>query len=157
MDNAFRRLCHMSALPTPGPFLCTEEEVGQLVHRFYARVREDPLLGPVFDAHVHDWPGHLATLADFWSAMLRGTRRFQGAPVTRHMAIPGMTEAMFLRWLDLFAQTTAESGNRGLQEVADHAAERVAGNFWHRYQVQNQPFRTPRSLRPGGTLPIVGS
>lgn len=147
----------MPIRPIPGLTLCTEEEVTQLVHRFYARVREDALLGPVFDARVHDWPAHLATLVDFWSAMLRGTRRFRGTPVTRHMAISGMTEAMFLRWLALFAQTTAESGNISLQTIADEAAERVAANFWQRYQTQNEPLSTPRPLRPHTVLPIVGS
>ncbi|RKI30331.1 group III truncated hemoglobin, partial [Corallococcus sp. AB049A] len=71
-------------LPVASPGLCTEQEVTRLVHDFYARVREEERLGPVFQAHVHDWPEHLAQLVDFWSAMLRGTRRFKGSPMSKH-------------------------------------------------------------------------
>ncbi len=120
--------------PAPGPGLCSEEEVTRLVHAFYARVRADPRLGPVFEAHVDDWPAHLATLVDFWSAMLRGTRRFSGAPVQRHNALPGLDAAMFERWLTLFAATTAELGNPPMQQLADEMATRVAGTLLARYR-----------------------
>ncbi len=109
--------------------LCSEDEIVRLVHAFYARVREDALLGPVFEAHVADWPAHLAVLVDFWSAMLRGTRRFRGAPVTRHRALPPLSAQMHARWLQLFAQTTAESGNPALQAEADDVARRMAATL----------------------------
>ncbi|WP_183425940.1 group III truncated hemoglobin [Luteimonas sp. RC10] len=120
--------------PTPGPALCSEEDVVRLVHAFYARARADAQLGPVFEAHVEDWPAHLALLVDFWSAMLRGTRRFRGAPVQRHMRLDGLDEAMFARWLALFRQTTAELGNAPMQQLADEMAERVAATFLARYR-----------------------
>lgn len=60
--------------------LCTEEEVSILVHAFYARVRQDEVLGPIFNTHIVDWDHHLAKLTDFWSAILRRTARFSGAP-----------------------------------------------------------------------------
>ena len=118
----------------PGPGLCSEDDVTRLVHAFYARVRADAVLGPVFEAHVHDWPGHLAQLVDFWSAMLRGTRRFSGAPVQRHNALPGLDEAMFGRWLALFHLTTAGIGNPGMRQVADDIATRVASTLLTRYR-----------------------
>jgi len=37
------------------PELCTEDDVRNLVDTFYARVRNDEALGPVFDAHIADW------------------------------------------------------------------------------------------------------
>ncbi|MFC4727904.1 group III truncated hemoglobin [Coralloluteibacterium thermophilus] len=123
--------------PRPGPELCTEAEVERLVHGFYARVRADAVLGPLFERHVDDWPEHLAQLVDFWSAMLRGTRRFRGAPVQRHLALPGLDAGLFARWLALFRATTAEMGNPVMREVADAAAERVAGTLLARYRVQS--------------------
>ena len=123
--------------PLPGPELCSEEEVTRLVHGFYARVRADDLLGPVFARHVDDWPGHLAHLVDFWSAMLRGTRRFSGAPVQRHNALPGLNAAMFERWLALFRQTAAELDNPDMQQVAVGMAERVAATLQARYIPQH--------------------
>ncbi|UNK41635.1 group III truncated hemoglobin [Luteimonas sp. S4-F44] len=123
-----------SSYAAPRPSLCTEEEVILLVHAFYARVRADAQLGPVFEAHVEDWSAHLALLIDFWSAMLRGTRRFRGAPVQRHMRLDGLDEAMFARWLALFRQTTAALGNAPMQQLANEMAERVAATFLARYR-----------------------
>ncbi|KAF1686147.1 preprotein translocase subunit TatC [Pseudoxanthomonas broegbernensis] len=123
-----------SPSPDPGA-CCSEEDVVALVHRFYARVRLDPDLGPVFERHVADWPAHLAHLVDFWSALLRGTRRFSGAPMPRHMALPGLNAALFRRWLELFAQTTAELGNPAMQSEADTRARMIAERFWQQYQV----------------------
>ncbi len=140
----------------PGPALCTEEEVSRLVNDFYARVRQDERLGPIFDTHVRDWPAHLLHLTDFWSAVLRGTRRFRGAPVLKHMAIPGLSAELFLRWLDLFMQTTAECGNPAMRREADGMAQSIADNLWQRYQSSRDPFASPQPLRPISLLPIVG-
>lgn len=126
-------------LPQPALSLCSEEEVDRLVRSFYGRVRQDDLLGPVFEAHVHDWEEHMRHLVDFWSALLRGTRRFRGAPVQKHMVIDELSEALFDRWLVLFRQTTAELGNVPMQRLADDAAERIAENFWRRFQMSRWP------------------
>lgn len=126
--------------------LCSEEEVVQLVESFYARVQRDPLLAPVFEAYVRDWTWHKAHLVAFWSAMLRGTRRFHGAPVSRHMELPGLSEPLFVRWMQLFRQSTAECGNPHLQAEADEAALRMANHFWQRYQQQQRPGREPEPL-----------
>jgi hemoglobin len=112
---------------------CTEEEVTELVHRFYAQVREDPELGPIFDAHVTDWPSHLSTLVDFWSSALRGTARFRGAPLPKHMKLP-LTADLFGRWLFLFRRTTAALGNAALEERANDLAQRIASSFWYAYR-----------------------
>ncbi|MCW4456355.1 group III truncated hemoglobin [Flavobacterium sp. MXW15] len=126
-------------LPQPAADLCSEQEVTALVHRFYARVREDELLGPVFGARVHDWDAHLAQLVDFWSAMLRGTRRFRGAPMPKHMAMDELNAGLFERWLQLFRQTTAELGNAPMQRLADDVAARIADTFWRRFQMLRWP------------------
>jgi len=120
---------------------CSEDEVVALVHRFYAKVRVDPLLGPIFNQHVHDWDAHLAHLVDFWSAMLRGTRRFNGAPMPKHMALPGLRPTLFRRWLMLFGETTEQLGNAALKLEADARAALIAERFWQRYQVEGHDVR----------------
>lgn len=124
--------CHDA--PMPGPSLCSEEEVTRLVHAFYARARRDDLLGPIFERHVDDWPVHLANLVDFWSAMLRGTRRFSGAPVQRHNALPELGVSAFERWLALFTQTTSELDNPRMRQLADESARRLAVTLFERYE-----------------------
>jgi len=123
---------------------CSEEEVVALVHRFYARIRQDEALGPIFERHIHDWDAHLANMVNFWSATLRGTRRFRGAPMGKHMALPGLRPALFRRWLELFGQTTTELGNRRLKREADERAAAIALRFWERYQLEGHDVVTAR-------------
>jgi len=120
---------------------CSEDEVVALVHRFYAKVRVDPLLGPIFNRHVHDWDAHLAHLVNFWSAMLRGTRRFNGNPMPKHMALAGLNPQLFQRWLALFGETTEQLGNPALKREADARAALIAERFWQRYQVEGCDVR----------------
>jgi len=118
----------------PDPTLCSEEEITALVHQFYARVRKDPELGPIFNAHIDDWDHHLAKLVDFWSALLRGTGRFDGAPMPRHAALPDLSAALFRRWLDLFRQTADTQANRAMAMQACEISERIAQRLWAGYQ-----------------------
>lgn len=129
--------------------LCTEEEVSTLVHAFYARVRRDAVLGPIFEAHIADWDAHLAKLVDFWSSMLRRTGRFTGAPMPRHAALPGLDEALFGRWLALFRETAAEQSNQAMAAQACTTAERIAQSLWLGYQQSRDPASVPRMLRHG--------
>jgi len=126
--------------PRPGPTICSEADVERLVRSFYAKVRADALLGPIFEARVHDWEQHILHLVDFWSAMLRGTRRFAGAPMPKHLALPGLEWRLFERWLTLFAATTSEMDNPDMKLLADDAAQRVAAAIWGRYSNRRFPL-----------------
>ena len=123
----------------PGSSLCTESEVTALVHTFYARVRKDEVLGPIFEAHVTDWDRHLARLADFWSAILRRTGRFTGAPMPKHAALPNLSSALFERWLTLFRENAAARPNQAMAVQACAMAERIAQSLWTGYQISRAP------------------
>jgi hemoglobin len=126
--------------------LCTEEEVAGLVHAFYARVRQDEQLGPIFEAHVGDWESHLAKLVDFWSSILLRTRRFTGAPMPKHAALPGITAELFQRWLMLFRQTARAQANQAMAAQACTMAERIAQSLWFGYQMSHDATRLPMAL-----------
>jgi hypothetical protein len=64
----------------------SEAMIAQLVDRFYGRVRQDELLGPVFAA-VQDWDAHLAKLSDFWSSVVLTTGRYHGQPMRAHLPL----------------------------------------------------------------------
>jgi len=86
-----------------------EREIRTLVERFYARVRDDELLGPVFEERIGDrWHAHLDTMCDFWSSVLHATGRFRGDPIGSHARIPGLTGPHFDRWMELFARTARD-------------------------------------------------
>ncbi|MBX7499887.1 group III truncated hemoglobin [Qipengyuania sp. YG27] len=82
-----------------------EAFVARLVESFYAAVREDPLLGPIFSDRIADWPIHLERMKSFWRSILFNSGEFSGNPMRQHMAIPGLEERHFSRWLDLFYAT----------------------------------------------------
>lgn len=134
------------ATPTPAP---TEDDIRRLVHTFYAKVREDEVLGPIFNARVTDWDHHLALLCDFWSSLVLGTRRFKGAPIPAHARIPDLSWPLFERWLALFHATTATLGHAGLQATVDAMAERIAAKLWAVWQDRAAIPRLPDALPPG--------
>lgn len=129
--------------------LCTETEISDLVHAFYARVRQDAVLGPIFDAHVDDWDHHLAKLVDFWSSILRRTGRFSGSPMTKHAALSELSAELFHRWLGLFRETAAEQPNRAMAAQACAMAERIAQSLWLGYQMSRSPDAIPTELPHG--------
>jgi len=132
----------------PLPDLCIDEEIAALVDAFYARVRADAALGPIFAAHVDDWPRHLARLTDFWSSVLRGTARYEGQPMARHLALPHLSAGLFRRWLELFHETTAALPNAALRRNADAAAERIARSLWSGWRTANAPDAPPSDPAP---------
>jgi hemoglobin len=88
----------------------SEEMIRTLVHTFYDKVRQDPVLGPIFNRALTeaDWPPHLAKLCDFWSSVTLMTGRFKGAPMQAHIRVGDLGPAHFARWLMLFEQTAQE-------------------------------------------------
>ena len=105
----------------------TEEMIGELVTRFYGRVREDELLGPVFAA-VQDWDAHLAKLKNFWSSVVLMTGRYQGQPMRAHLPL-SLIGNHFDRWLDLFEQTAREVCPPAAAALFIDKARRIADSF----------------------------
>jgi hemoglobin len=96
-----------------------------LVHTFYARVRQDSLLGPIFNDTVADWGEHLETLCAFWSSVMLMTGRYKGTPMQAHAALPGLSAVHFDRWLDLFRETAREVCPPHAAALFIHRAERI--------------------------------
>jgi hemoglobin len=101
-------LSERPALPDADAEGITEELIRDVVVEFYRRARRDERLGPVFEAHVHEWDPHLARITDFWSAALLRTGRYSGRPVEQHRSIAGIAAGHFDRWLALFEQTVRD-------------------------------------------------
>jgi hemoglobin len=105
----------------------TEEEIGRLVDRFYARVRRDPQIGPLFNQAVDDWPEHLVKLRAFWSSVMLTTGSYKGSPMAAHLRHAERTEpAMFDRWLELWRETARELLAPADAEAVIAKAERIA-------------------------------
>jgi hemoglobin len=106
----------------------TEAEISVLVDTFYAKVRLDPDIGPIFNAIVGDWPHHLATLKDFWSTVLLTTGRYKGDPMMTHLQLP-LDPQHFERWLSLFAETARQVLSPEHAAIAVAKSQRIAENF----------------------------
>ena len=108
-----------------------EAMVAAVVSGFYAKARQDDLIGPVFNRVVPDdhWPQHIQTITDFWSAMLLGTRRYMGRPMPKHIAIPELSDAHFQRWLTLFRETAEELCPPEVAAMFVERSERIGHNF----------------------------
>jgi hemoglobin len=84
-----------------------EAMIDTLVRAFYARVREDEVIGPVFESRIKDWEPHLTRMCEFWSSVALMTGRYHGQPMAKHLPLP-IDAAHFDRWLKLFEATAQE-------------------------------------------------
>ena len=85
----------------------TEAMIERLVRGFYAKVRSDPMLAPVFEARISDWEPHLQQMCAFWSSVALMTGRYHGTPMAKHLPLP-VDAGHFDRWLGLFEKTARE-------------------------------------------------
>lgn len=70
-----------------------------LVDAFYARVRADIALGPIFNDAIGDWPEHLEKLAAFWSSVMLTSGRYKGTARPRAYEAQGADNAGAVRAL----------------------------------------------------------
>ena len=98
-----------------------EAMIDALVETFYARVRDDRLIGPIFADRITDWAPHLAQMKLFWSSVALSTGVYQGRPMPKHLPLP-IDARHFDRWLEVFVETA-----RGLcpPVAANHFIERA--------------------------------
>jgi hemoglobin len=106
----------------------TESEISSLVDQFYAKVRLDSEIGPVFNEAIQNWDAHLALLKDFWSTVLLTTGRYKGNPLLAHFPLP-ITESHFARWLQLFSETANDVMPASHAAIVTHKAGLIAMNM----------------------------
>ncbi|HKU99398.1 MAG TPA: group III truncated hemoglobin [Vineibacter sp.] len=95
--------------------------IDRLVRRFYDRVQQDALLGPIFAARIADWEPHLQRMCAFWSSVALMSGRYHGQPMQAHLPLP-IDARHFDRWLTLFETTAREICPA---TAADHFIERA--------------------------------
>ena len=113
----------MRAMPS-----VTESQIVTLVDAFYAKVRRDEVLAPIFERAIapESWPVHLAKMYDFWSSVMLTTGRYKGNPLAVHMRLDGIEPTMFARWLALFRATAEELFPSELAASFRDKSERIA-------------------------------
>jgi hemoglobin len=84
-----------------------EAMIERLARTFYARVREDRNLAPIFEARIGDWELHLGRMCAFWSSVALLSGEYHGQPMAKHLPLP-VDARHFDRWLELFEETARE-------------------------------------------------
>jgi hemoglobin len=101
-----------------------------LVNDFYADIRGDSILAPIFEAAIGaNWEPHLARMVDFWCSVMLSSAEFKGNVYGKHMALHGVEPEHFRRWLPLFE---AHARRLFRPEAADQfmaAALRIAASL----------------------------
>lgn len=104
-----------------------EAGLQRLVARFYASVRADERLGPIFERAVDDWPRHLDRLAAFWSSVMLTSGHYKGSPMAAHLRhAAALTPDLFDRWLALWQSATEAEMPPAAAAALHAAAARIA-------------------------------
>jgi len=81
------------------------DDVKLLVNTFYQKVRENELLGPIFNSVIKDrWPEHLEKMYRFWQTVLLEDHTYFGSPFPPHAMLP-VEKKHFDTWLGLWQGT----------------------------------------------------
>lgn len=87
----------------------TKDGINKLMDIFYAKVRKDANLGPIFNGKIgegeEEWKEHKAKIASFWAGMFLGEEGYRGAPLQAHLLLPKFPKEFFDIWLDLFKES----------------------------------------------------
>lgn len=108
-------------------------DVSLLVRSFYAKIRKNDYLGPIFNAAIPEdhWEVHLEKLTDFWETNLFGIPKFKGNPMMAHRKVDKANDGNiemehFGHWLQLWFQTIDEHFTGELADKAKRAARKMA-------------------------------
>jgi hemoglobin len=127
--------------------ISTPDDCERLVHAFYVKALDDPVIGWLFTDIAHlDLEAHAPKIASFWETVLLGAHSYRGgafAPhAVLHMKAP-LRRGHFERWLWLWQQTVDElfAGQRA--ELAKSHANRVANAFHGRLDAMSAAVAVP--------------
>lgn len=105
------------------------EDIKLMVDSFYAKVRQDELIGPIFDEKIQNrWPEHLEKMYTFWETVLLRKHTYFGSPFPPHAKLP-VDKEHFERWLELFMKNLDEHFTGEKAEEAYWRAEKMANMF----------------------------
>lgn len=106
------------------------EFINNLVDEFYARVRKDPDIGPIFENHVKDWGQHLYKLKHFWASVCLSSGTYSGRPLPVHIEITEIKQHHFPIWLKIFNETLNDlCTNKAAVDFFMERANRIAHSF----------------------------
>lgn len=105
------------------------DDVKLMVNTFYNRIREDAVLGPIFEEKIQDrWPQHLEKMYRFWQTILLDEHTYNGAPFPPHATLP-IEEKHFIIWVNVFSKTVDDLFEGQVAEEAKKRGSLMAAIF----------------------------
>ncbi len=116
-----------------------KEDIELMVNSFYTKVREDELLGDIFNNIIQNrWPTHLEKMYRFWQTILLNEYTYQGSPFAPHARMP-VEKKHFDRWKELFMETVDDHFMGEKAEEAKWRASKMAEMFQYKIEyIQSQ-------------------
>jgi hemoglobin len=133
-------------------FPITDRQIERLVTEFYARVRQDPDIGPIFlraigtDRDV--WRTHEAKIASFWRNAVGMDRSYSGNPMMKHLANSEIRPEQFRIWLDIFERTCRDILPKDTAERMSALANRIGSSLQYGLVQFRGEQGAPPSLKP---------
>lgn len=123
--------------------IATLDDIKLLVDSFYGKVRQDDLLGAVFNDVIQDrWPEHLEKMYRFWQTVLLEEHTYYGSPFLPHARLPVDAEH-FERWLKLFYETADALFEGDKATRAKWQGQRMAEMFLSKIEYYRNNSSTP--------------
>lgn len=104
------------------------EGILKLIKPFYADIRQHAMLGPIFTAHIPDWPTHLDKITDFWALQTGGVSRYRGGFGAAHVSL-GIGAEHFQHWLALWKFNNARQLAPPEASEMNALAQQLAGRL----------------------------
>jgi hemoglobin len=108
------------------------EDIRLLVNGFYTSVRNNELLGPIFNGRIANrWPEHLEKMYRFWQTVLLETHTYSGSPFPPHAKLP-VDQLHFDTWLQLWHETIDIYFNGPKADEAKWRGDKMAAMFLYK-------------------------
>ena len=105
------------------------DDIKLLVDTFYQKIREDDMLGIIFQQNIQDrWPIHLEKMYKFWQTILFDEYTYQGRPFPPHAHLP-IGKIHFDQWLNIFEYTVNSLFKGEKANEAKWRAQKMATMF----------------------------
>jgi len=121
----------------------SREDIARLVNNFYSKVREEKLLGPIFNTVIKDWEVHLDLLTDFWETNLFFIKKYNGNPLEKHVEVDKIykhtiNELHFGTWINIWHQTIDTMFEGDIAQLAKNRARNMS-TFMNMEIFKNKP------------------
>ena len=123
--------------------ISTLDDIKILVDEFYGKIRQNDLLGPIFNNVIEDrWPQHLEKMYRFWQTVLLDDHTYYGSPFLKHANLH-VVQTHFDTWLSLWYETIDAHFSGQKADEAKMRGDKMAVMFLSKIEYYRNNSSTP--------------